>query len=92
MIVRILAEGQFEVPDRVVAELNELDAVLESAVETHDEAVFGRVLADLLDRVRVWGTPLPDEMVVSSDAILPSFDSTIAQVRELLGDDGLIPG
>jgi len=92
MIVRILAEGQFYVPERVVAELNELDAALESAVASDDESAFTKVLADLLDRVRVWGTPLPDEMVVPSDAILPSFDSTIAQVRSLLGADGLIPG
>jgi len=92
MIVRILAEGQFEVPDRVIAELNEFDAGLESAVASDDEAAFSKVLADLLEKVRACGTPLPDQMVVPSDAILPSSDSTIAQVRSLLGDDGLIPG
>jgi hypothetical protein len=27
-----------------------------------------------------------------SDLILPPSDSTIEEVRELLGDDGLIPG
>jgi hypothetical protein len=33
MIVRILGEGQFEVPEAAVAELNELDGALEAAVE-----------------------------------------------------------
>ena len=92
MIVRILGEGQLEVPDRFLAELNELDAALESAVATDDEPAFGRALADLVDRVRAHGTPVPDEMVVPSEAILPPPDSTITEVRALLGDDGLIPG
>ena len=92
MIVRIMGEGQFEVPDRFVAELNELDAALESAVAADDEPAFGKVLAYLLDRVRAYGTPVPDDMVVPSEAILPQLDSTIADVRMLLGDEGLIPG
>jgi hypothetical protein len=92
MIVRILGEGQLEVPDQFLAELNELDAALESAVAADDEPAFGRALADLVDRVRAHGTPVPDEMVVPSEAILPQPDSTITEVRALLGDDGLIPG
>lgn len=92
MIVRILGEGQLHVPDRFVAELNQLDAALESAVAANDEPAFGKVLGDLLGRVRSGGTPLPDEVVVPSEAILPPPDSTIAQVRALFGDDGLIPG
>ena len=92
MIVRILGEGQLEVPDRFLAELNELDAALESAVAADDEPAFARALADLVDRVRAHGTPVPDEMVVPSEAILPQPVSTITEVRALLGDDGLIPG
>jgi len=92
MIVRILGEGQLEVPDRVVAELNQLDAALESTVADNDEPAFDKVLAYLLGRVQAVGTPVPDHMVVPSDAILPQPDSTIAEVRALLGADGLIPG
>ena len=92
MIVRILGEGQLEVPDRFLAELNELDAALESAAAADDEPAFRKVLGYLVDRVRAHGTPVPDEMVVPSEAILPQPDSTITEVRALLGDDGLIPG
>ena len=92
MIVRILGEGQLEVPDRVVAELNQLDAALESAVVDNDEPAFDKVLEYLLGRVRAFGTPVPDHMVVPSEAILPPPDSTIAEVRQMLGADGLIPG
>jgi len=92
MIVRILGEGQLEVPDRFVAELNELDAALESAVAASDEPAFGTALASLLRQVRAFGAPVNDDVVVPSDAILPPAESTITEVRALLGDDGLIPG
>jgi hypothetical protein len=92
VIVRILAEGQLEVPEGAVDGLNELDAAVERAVEAGDESAFGDSLRALLDAVRSAGTPLPDESLVDSDLILPMSDATIEEVRELLGDDGLIPG
>ena len=92
MIVRILGEGQLEVSDRGVAELNQLDAALECAVANNDEGAFDQVLAYLLGRVRAVGAPVPDHMVLPSQAILPPPGSTIAEVRQMLGADGLIPG
>ena len=69
-----------------------LDAALESTVADNDEPAFDKVLTYLLGRVRAFGSPVPDHMVVPSEAILPPPDSTITEVRALLGDDGLIPG
>ncbi len=92
MIVRILGEGQLEVDDARLDDLNELDAAVEQAVESGDEAAFGQALEALLAAVRAHGTPLSDDSLVPSDAVVPSSDSALADVRELLGDDGLIPG
>ena len=92
MIVRILTEGQLEVPDERLDHLNELDADVEAAVGSGDEAAFVQALAALLDAVRSGGSPLDPESLVDSDLILPPSDATIEEVRELLGDDGLIPG
>jgi hypothetical protein len=92
MIVRILGEGQLEVADSALAELNELDAQLESAVERSDEAGFGAALAALLGRVREIGTPADPDTLAPSALILPQADATMEDVRELLSDDGLIPG
>lgn len=92
MIVRILGEGQLEVDDAHVDRLNELDSVVEQAVAGDDDAAFAQALEALLAAVRQHGTPLPDESLVPSDAVVPSSDSGLADVRELLGDDGLIPG
>ncbi|GHC63677.1 PspA-associated protein PspAA [Streptomyces cinnamoneus] len=92
MIVRIMGEGQVKVADRHFAELNALDDQLLAEVEGGDEAGFRRTLGALLDAVRRIGEPLPDDALEPSELILPAPDATLADVRELLGDDGLIPG
>jgi hypothetical protein len=92
MIVRILGEGQRTVDDGELDGLNALDGELVAAVDADDEEKFAQALAALLDKVRHVGAPLPDEEIVPSDLVLPSADASLAEVRELLGDDGLIPG
>ena len=92
MIVRILGEGQLEVPDEQIDSLNELDGAVESAVESGDEDRFAASLAALLDGVRRSGSALPEDALHDSDLILPPSDATIAEVRDLLQGDGLIPG
>jgi hypothetical protein len=92
MIVRILGEGQWNVSDDQLAALNELDSAVESAVDGEDRETFAASLAELLDAVRSGGVPLPDESLEDSDLILPPSDATLEEVRELLNDDGLIPG
>ncbi len=92
MIVRILGEGQFDVPDDQVDSLNELDGAVEDAVNAGDEGAFAAALGTLLDGVRAAGTPLADDSLEDSELILPPADATIDEVRDLLNDDGLIPG
>ncbi len=92
MIVRILGEGQLEVDDAVADELNQLDARLEAALNSGDEAAFRPALAAMLDRVRAVGTPVPADTLEPSDVILPYSDASMDDVRGLLSEDGLIPG
>jgi hypothetical protein len=92
VIIRILGEGQFDVADHALGRLNELDARLEAAVEAGDEAAFASALTGLLDGVRTAGVAHPADSLEESDLILPHPDATIDQVRQLLNDDGLIPG
>jgi hypothetical protein len=92
MIVRILGEGQWDVADDHVEALNSLDAQVERSVEAGDEAVFATSLAELLTAIRTAGRVLPDDSLLDSDLILPPADATLEEVREMLGDEGLIPG
>ena len=92
MIVRILGEGQFVVPEDALDRLNELDGAVEAAVEAGDETAFKPALAALLDGVRTIGAPHEIDSLDESDLILPPSDATLLEVRDLLDDDGLIPG
>ncbi|MFJ9178017.1 hypothetical protein [Streptomyces sp. NPDC102360] len=92
MIVRIMGEGQVELADDHFTELNKLDDELLAEMESGDEAGFRRTLAALLDAVRRLGAPLPDDALEPSELILPAGDATLSEVRDMLSDDGLIPG
>ncbi|MFA7762954.1 PspA-associated protein PspAA [Streptomyces sp. NRRL S-448] len=92
MIVRIMGEGQVEVADSHFPELNKLDDELLAEMESGDEEGFRRTLGALLDAVRRLGAPLPDDALEPSELILPGDDAALDEVRELLSDDGLIPG
>ena len=92
MIVRILGEGQLDLPDSAAEELNQLDAALESAVERGDEAAFAPALAALVARVRQVGSPAEPGELRPSELIIPRQDASMDEVRKLLTDGGLIPG
>jgi len=92
MIMRILGEGQFEIAEEHLDELNELDSVLQAAVDAGDEHAYTAALSALLTAVRALGTLLPDETIIPSDLVLPDSDMSLRQTRELLSDEGLIPG
>jgi hypothetical protein len=92
MIVRILGEGQLELPESAAEELNRLDAALEAAVDRNDEAAFRPALAALLAKVRQVGSPAEADDLRPSELILPRQDASMDEVRKLLTDEGLIPG
>jgi hypothetical protein len=94
MIVRILNEGQWQVGDHLLDELNSLDDSVEQAVKAGDQGQLTSALSDLLGKVRSEGSPLPDAELHDSDLILPAADSTVEDVQSLLSEseEGLIPG
>ncbi|MFF4605410.1 hypothetical protein ACFY12_22080 [Streptomyces sp. NPDC001339] len=92
MIVRIMGEGQVKVADSHFIELNKLDDELLEEMEGGDQEGFRRTLGALLDAVRRLGEPLPDDALEPSELILPPESASLDEVREMLSDDGLIPG
>ena len=92
MIVRILTEGQLEVPDSAIDELNDLDTKVLETCQAKDEAAFKHALDTLLERVREIGTPIPLDRLVESDFVLPMADSTLEEVEAMMSEEGLIPG
>jgi hypothetical protein len=92
LIIRILGEGQFDVPEGALDRLNELDDAVEAAIEAGDEETFRPALHALLEGVRTAGVQHAVDDLVPSDLVLPHGDASMAEVRDFLADDGLIPG
>ena len=92
MIVRILHEGQFEINDAAIEELNRVDDQLVEAVVAEDRARFAGLMARLHELVLQNSTPVPADYLGESEIILPADDASIDEVRALLSEEGLVPG
>jgi len=88
MIVRILGEGQFEVPEADCDQLHELEKSLNAAVDGDDEAAFAKSLAGVIAEVRRVGLPLPPDSFTSSDLVVPFDDATLIETKALLSEPG----
>ena len=88
MIVRILGEGRYDVPDADLPAIEQLDAALVDAMERGDDAGFVGALADLVGEVRHSGTRLPHDDFRTSDLVVPHEDATLAEVQALLAEGG----
>ncbi len=86
MIVRILGDGQYELPKGLEAEFERLDNHLVAHVEDGDEEAFRRELVELVALVQQ-GSELPDDDFRPSDAVLPSPNASLADVQELLAEE-----
>lgn len=92
MIVRIATEGQYELSDDDAGELNRLDNEAVAACEGSDDAKFHAAFMALLDYVRSKGTPVPEDRLAPSDAIIPPPDVSLEEARAEFSGEGLIPG
>ena len=90
MLIRILGEGQYEMPESALAELNRLDAALEAALKSPEPDVT-QALDALLDFVRSNGVRPPDHETRESDVILPFADASEEDIRGMLTEEGLVP-
>ena len=92
MIVRILGEGQFNLPGAAIDELNDLDNRMVGAVEAEDEKGLQALLQEMVNLVMEKGSPLPLDELVESDLILPETDLTLEEAEHIFIGDGLLPG
>jgi hypothetical protein len=86
MIVRILGEGRYDVPDADMPAVEQLDAQLVDAMDRGDETEFSSTLADLIGQVRHTGTLLAPDDVRTSSQVVPHEGSTLEEVRALLAE------
>ncbi len=92
MIVRIMTEGQYDLPGAFIDELNHIDNDLVEVVADENEVKFATLLKKMLDLVRDNGTPVPIDDLVESDLVLPEPDITLLEAEEVFVGEGLVPG
>ena len=92
MIIRILTEGQYNLPGAHLDELNDIDNQLVEVVENEDQAGFDRLLKSMLELVRKNGTAVPIDELVESDLVLPEPDITLEEAEKIFTGEGLLPG
>jgi hypothetical protein len=86
VIVRILGEAQYDIPDEERDTLGTLDAAVTKAVDNGDSDAFAQALADLTAAVRRLGTPLTADDFAPSDRVVPFPDATLEETKVLLAD------
>ena len=91
MIVRITGEGQFRVPGDVMERLNRLDEALDAALAGGDDS-YATYLKQMLRLVRLNGEELAASEFATSDCVLPAAGTPAEELRQLLTDEGLVPG
>ena len=91
MIVRILTEGQYNLPGSYIDQLNEIDNKIVEVVEQEDKEGFAKLLKEMLDLVRENGTEVDIDELVESDLVLPEPDLTLKEAEELFVGEGLVP-
>ena len=91
MIVRLMGEGQYRIDDSVLGQLNELDEQATAAAGADDEETLDQALEHMFELVKSKGTPLGDDEVLPSNALVPPSDLTLEETTELLTDEGFIP-
>ena len=92
MIIRIMTEGQYNLPGAFIDDLNELDNKLVEVVEQEDRDQFEKTLKEMLDLVRQKGTEVPVDELVESELVLPEPDITLEEAEDLFVGEGLVPG
>jgi hypothetical protein len=92
VIVRILGEGQYSIPDGDRSTLEALDSKIAEAVDSGDVQAFTPALAALTAAVRRLGTPLADDDFAPSDLVVPFPDATLEETKGLLADSTDSPG
>jgi hypothetical protein len=87
MIVRILGEGRYDVPDADLPAVEQLDAQLTDALDNDNAGEFDSTLTDLVALVRHTGTLLPADDLQTSGLVVPHEGSTLAEVKGLLAEE-----
>jgi hypothetical protein len=87
MIVRILHDGQYEIPKDLEIRLEDMDAELTLALDNDDKQAYESKLAEIINAITAEGEKVPPEKLLPSDITVPAPGSSLEDIKALLSDD-----
>jgi hypothetical protein len=84
VIVRILGDRLYQVPEGDLPAIESLDADLGTAMAGGDEATFSAALDALIKKIRGACEPLADDDDRKSDLVVPHEGASLQEVRDML--------
>ncbi|MDY0386352.1 MAG: hypothetical protein RBT65_04320 [Methanolobus sp.] len=89
MIIRIVSEGQYEVPSSFFDELNAIDNSIVELVSQENENDYRKELSKLIDMIKTNGKQLDDSDIVESNVIVPPSDLTFEEAKDIFTGVGV---
>jgi len=88
----VAAHPHYQLADRAVAALTELDHAAVASCQDDDEEAFHEAFTRLLEFVRTSGRPVDADHLGGSDLILPPLGVSLKEARSEFQREGLVPG
>lgn len=89
MIIRIMGEGQYRVPDVLCDELNQIDNRIVDLVDEGKAEEFRNELARLISEIKEKGDPLEAKDILKSDIIVPPGDLSLEEAKAVFKGSGI---
>lgn len=90
MIIRIMGEGQYEVPGSLFDELNVIDNRIVDLVDQGNEDDYKAELLKLIQVIKSKGKQLDDSSIVESNIIVPPEDLSFKEAKDIFTGSGLL--
>lgn len=89
MIIRIMGEGQYKVPEAFCDELNQIDNRIVHMVEEGKAVEFRNELVKLIFEIKEKGEPIEAEEILESDIIVPPEDLSFEEAKAVFKGSGI---
>jgi hypothetical protein len=83
VIIRIMGEGQYHVPEALCDQLKEVDNRIVVLVEKGNEKEFREELLKLISEIRKKGKVVEEKEILVSDIIVPPENMSFKEVKDI---------
>jgi len=91
MIVRIMNEGQYDVPSLYYDDINKIDKEIVGIIARNDEKRFEKAYAELINMVHKNGVPIDPKILHDSNLIIPPADTSLKEAKRIFVGEKIIP-